>query len=381
MKSIKLFIKQFFCKHTSKQTMYEGPNEAWVECVKCGKQWTLWGQMKHTVLIKAVAGSHLFGTNTENSDHDYKGVFIPSAEAILTGDYSDTIKSTTGDDKSKNTKDDVDTEMYSLRKFFAMLENGDTAAIELLFTPDEMILEKNKLWDKIVEHRHIFISKKINALIGYARQQANKYGIKGSRMGELNNVLKLLKGVEAKLAFKNAKLKHGWDEIVEGIKDFQHCHVIEISIAKDKMSPALDILGKKFSEDTPLSVINKCLSDEYKKYGERAREAKANNGVDFKALSHAVRCMLQGIELMNTGKITLPHQGENLELIRQIKAGAIPYPQLEPVIEQKMKELEEAAKNSSLEEALDKELLRGMLVELHLFSITAFIVDGILDHL
>ena len=317
------------------------------------------------ILVKAIAGSHLFGTNTENSDRDYKGVFIPSAPDILAGTFSDTIRSTTGNDKSKNTKEDEDTELYSLSKFFRMLENGDTAAIELLFTPDEFILEKDPLWNHIVAGRSKFLSKKINALIGYARQQANKYGIKGSRMGELNNVLKLLKQVESDLNFRNCKLKHGWEQILAGIKEFQHVHVIEISIAKDKMSPALDILGKKFSEDTPFSVVNKCLSDEYKKYGERSREAKKNNGVDFKALSHAVRCMLQGIELMNTGKITLPHHGKNLLLLKRIKAGEIPYPELEPVIEQKMAELEAAAVNSSLPEKVNPEFLKDILVILH----------------
>lgn len=35
------------------------------------------------VLVKCVAGSHLFGTNTENSDKDYKGVYIPDADSIL----------------------------------------------------------------------------------------------------------------------------------------------------------------------------------------------------------------------------------------------------------------------------------------------------------
>ena len=28
------------------------------------------------VLIKTIAGSHLFGTNTEQSDTDYRGVFV-----------------------------------------------------------------------------------------------------------------------------------------------------------------------------------------------------------------------------------------------------------------------------------------------------------------
>ena len=65
------------------------------------------------------------------------------------------------------------------KKFLKMVKHGDTAALELLFTPDDMILEKDPLWDRIIEKRDQLLSKKINAMIGYARQQANKYGIKG----------------------------------------------------------------------------------------------------------------------------------------------------------------------------------------------------------
>lgn len=43
------------------------------------------------ILVKAVAGSHLFGTNTEKSDKDFKGVFLPSADDILLGKFDQTV--------------------------------------------------------------------------------------------------------------------------------------------------------------------------------------------------------------------------------------------------------------------------------------------------
>lgn len=314
------------------------------------------------VIVKAVAGSHLFGLNTENSDHDYKGVFIPDAKDIILGDYEDTFRQTTGDGKTKNSKDDVDTELYSLRKFFKMVSNGDTAALELLFTPDEMILEKTIEWDFIRENRDRLISKKVNALIGYTRQQANKYGIIGSRMGELNKVIAILKDAEAKANFKGVKLKHVWEDVSEAVKPFVHIKLITLQTSKDVLHPGIDVLGKKFDYNTPMSVINKCLSDEYKKYGERAREAKKNNGVDFKALSHALRCMIQGIELMNTGRITIPHVGANKEFLLKVKRGEIPYPELEPIIEDYMARLEKAAENSSMQETVDDGFMKYCLI-------------------
>ena len=73
------------------------------------------------ILMKAVAGSHLFGLNTPSSDKDYKGIFLPSAEEILLQRVPKTRNTTTGQKDAKNTAEDIDVELYSLGKFFEML--------------------------------------------------------------------------------------------------------------------------------------------------------------------------------------------------------------------------------------------------------------------
>lgn len=180
------------------------------------------------VLIKTYAGSHLFGTSTPESDTDYKGVFIPSERDIILGRDSDTIQQSTGEADSKNSKDDVDVELYRLKKFLKMLRNGDTAAIELLFTPEEMIVEKSVLWEHIVAERHNLISRKIKGVIGYARHQANKYGIKGIRLNDLDVAIKTLKEIEKELDFDNPKLKHKWEEVVK-LEKLEHVELTELS--------------------------------------------------------------------------------------------------------------------------------------------------------
>lgn len=317
------------------------------------------------IIVKAVAGSHLFGLNGPNSDHDYKGVFIPSSDEILLGNYPDTIKETTGNDLSRNTKDDVDTELYSLRKFLLMVENGDTAALELLFTPDQFIIEKDPIWDEIIAVREQLLSKKVNALLGYIRQQANKYGIKGSRMGELNNIIKSLKDIEKTIDFSNPKLKHKWYEVCEAAKGYQHVHLFQLPIDNKNgiCIPALNILGKKFSNETPFSVVLKSLSDTYKAYGQRAREAKENNGIDWKAISHCLRCAYQVIELMTEGKITLPHGGAVKAYLLKVKNGEVQYKEIEPLIEQMLNDVEKTAKESTLPEQVSRQYLDSLLIK------------------
>ena len=45
------------------------------------------------VIVKAIAGSHLFGTNTPESDIDYKGIYLPEPKDIILGKFKDQLKS------------------------------------------------------------------------------------------------------------------------------------------------------------------------------------------------------------------------------------------------------------------------------------------------
>lgn len=321
------------------------------------------------VLIKAKAGSHLFGTNTPSSDMDYKGVFLPEADQILLGSYSESISKTTGDSNSKNSKDDIDIELYSLKKFLKMASRGDTAALELLFTPDDMILEKDPLWDEILEYRDQLISSKVSAMIGYARQQANKYGIKGSRMGELSGIIDKLQSIEKRFDFKEPKLKHAWDEVVEAVKDYDHVHIIELMTSKNMENtkvPALDILGKKFDYHCSFPYVLNILKKVYRNFGQRAREAKKNGGIDWKALSHAVRVSFQGIELLQTGKITLPLRPNERKIVKAIKAGELDYSKkVQPMLESLLEALEIARNDSKLKKEVEQNLLDNILIKFH----------------
>lgn len=42
-------------------------------------------------ILEMKFGSHLYGTNTENSDMDFKGIYLPTAREIVLGTYKKTI--------------------------------------------------------------------------------------------------------------------------------------------------------------------------------------------------------------------------------------------------------------------------------------------------
>lgn len=322
------------------------------------------------VIVKCIAGSHLFGTQTELSDKDFKGVFIPSADDLLLGRGKDTRTSTTGSNFSKNSAEDIDVELYSLSKFMTMLSGGDTASLELLFTPDHLIIESSSEWELIQNYRTNLISKSIGNIIGYARSQVNKYGVRGSRVGELKVLLPKLKELDKNNP--NLKLKVVWEDLIEELKKFEHIKITELDCTTSKDNtkvPAIDILGKKFDHNTQLSFLCKRVSEMYKEYGQRSREASVNKGQDYKAISHAARVMFQAKELLTTGNITLPLKPDNLKVIMDIKLGKLDYKEWTVLLDEMLTEVENLRKVSTLPEKVDQDIVEYLVKKLHLETI------------
>ena len=93
-----------------------------------------------TDAVKILFGSHLYGTNTPDSDRDYKGVFLPTRREVLLGEIPKNITESTGNRYSKNGAGDVDTEMFSLHQFIKLAIDGQTVAFDMLHAPSEFIL-------------------------------------------------------------------------------------------------------------------------------------------------------------------------------------------------------------------------------------------------
>lgn len=320
------------------------------------------------ILIKAVAGSHLFGTNTETSDKDYKGVFLPTAEEILLGEYPRAKSSSTGGAHSKNDKDDIDIELYSLKKFLKMCQNGDTAALELLFTPDDMILEKSVIWETIIENREKLLCSKVVSMIGYARNQAAKYGLKGTRMGTLKKVLEVLDNPIYKGNLSLATLQRDWSRLQNLLKDTQHVNFIELATTKNMeahMEPAIEVCGKKFHWTCKIEHVYDILTKFYDSYGNRAKLAEKNQGVDWKAVSHAQRVCFQGIELLSTGNITLPLPEAQRVYLTDIKQGKLDYGIVSIGLESSLDILELMSKHSGLQNKIEQCVVDKILLDIH----------------
>ena len=115
------------------------------------------------ILFKAIVGSQAYGTGTAKSDVDYKGVYIQSVEELIGFNYKEQIEV---------SKDEC---YYEVRRFLQLLQSANPTMLELLYMPEDCIIEKHPAFDLIVKHRHKFLTKKcLHSFGGYAIAQIKK---------------------------------------------------------------------------------------------------------------------------------------------------------------------------------------------------------------
>ena len=106
------------------------------------------------LILKVRAGSHAYGLAGPHSDEDSRGVCIPPKAALLglhTFDQHEDAKS--------------DHVVFGLPKFIRLALEGNPNLIETLFTED--VLFVNAAGHKLLEHRQIFLSRKVAERFGH----------------------------------------------------------------------------------------------------------------------------------------------------------------------------------------------------------------------
>ena len=80
-------------------------------------------------------------------------------------------------------------------------------------------------------------------------------------------------------------------------------------------------------------LVTIAIGQQYlKEYGERARLAKENKNIDFKALSHAIRAALQVKEILTTQNLIYPLK--DAKLLLDVKLGKLDYlTEVNPLLE------------------------------------------------
>jgi RNA repair pathway DNA polymerase beta family len=322
------------------------------------------------LIVEMRFGSHLYGTDTPESDVDVKGVYLPEARDILLQRVPPSV--TASRDKGageRNRPGDVDREYYSLQRYLGLLAAGQTVAIDMLFAPETaMTRPPSPLWREIQDNAHRFVSRRASAFVRYCRQQANKYGIKGSRVAAARSALALITAAEEKHGTV-ARLGTLDSALLRFVAETQHVALVDAELRGGAVVRQFEVCGRKIPLTASIKTAREVVQRLVAAYGQRTRQAEKNEGVDWKALSHAVRVGREAVELFGTGRIVFPLP--YADHLTRIKRGALRYAVVADEIEQLLDAVAAAAARSSLPEVPDEAAMNELVLRAYRAKVRA----------
>jgi len=309
---------------------------------------------KNNLLALFVTGSRAYGTHHENSDYDFKGIYLPSLKEFLLSPILEQNMT------EQINSPDNDVTIHSLPKLFKLLKKVNPNILETIFTEDFLylhpILKQTIMSDESKYSRSLFLSTRAkHSFMNYANDQLHR--IENHRRWLENPVQKPKR------------------------EDFGLSETS--SISKEKLK-AIKSLGKKFSEDFLItnqetteslwSLNEKEMKyqdakDEYDRYRKwrnnrnpKRAEIEEKCGFDTKHALHLVRllCMAREIADQKTIKVLR----EDPSLLKKIRDGFFTYEQLIEYVEELKDEIEEAFDATDLQECLNIELIETIFLEI-----------------
>lgn len=123
------------------------------------------------IALLTLGGSHAYGTETDTSDLDIRGMALNRKEEILTNaNFEQFLDNPT------------DTCIYSFNKLIQLLSNCNPNTIEILGCKPEHYLYVSSVGKELLDNAELFLSKRaIHSFCGYANQQLRRLTNKSAR--------------------------------------------------------------------------------------------------------------------------------------------------------------------------------------------------------
>lgn len=306
------------------------------------------------VLFKIKSGSHLYGLNTPTSDLDYVGVYVEDSfedfiDPFNTKDEMDmSIKSKK--ENGKNDTDAVDEKYFHIKKFIKLCADNNPNILEMLFAPEDCIEYVDPDFKSLIlDHPEMFVNAKlIDRFIGYAKSQEQKSYTKSDNYVTLNTFSNSLKRV-AKLKTMQAKMReavlHLDPELFKGKTNQNPVDIV------------YEVGDMKFPSGITIKEAIARIKDRFSRASHRI-EGIFINRYEPKFMSHTVRLLEEGYQLLTNGKISFPFTGQALEDIMSIKLGNTPVEDVPEIVNEYKERLSELEKVHTLPKTADYESIK-----------------------
>lgn len=283
-------------------------------------------------------GSVLYGTNTITSDIDISGVFIAPKRYYLGLDKIEqfNLSKISKNDFNKNNSDAIDYTLYEIKKIVQLMALGSPNAIETVFINKENIIYIDQFGQRLLDNYALFPSKLVKQrFLGYSISQMHKAKVKPDNFKDLQG-FKAVYDTSPIKSFVLVELKHytgPWNNYITFYADHA------------------SIGGLNFNLNTKMTKVYDAVIARLAKASHR-QDMWTKFGADMKFLSHCVRLILEGKELLETGKIVFPLKDKDLLL--DIRNGKYKLEEIHELVEDKKNELENFEGDLPAEPNFDK---------------------------
>jgi hypothetical protein len=340
------------------------------------------------LLMRCVSGSQAYGMATETSDVDIRGIFVPTLEYMLgfmkrvaqleinkvkrrTDEPEVVVAYDSRTDEKiiedvesivqinperKNVKKDTNKDnpppevvIYAIQKYMALACNANPNILELLFMPEDCLLEIHPLFKLLTDNRKLFLSRRARwTYAGYANSQVHRIDthLRWLRHPPSSEPRRIDYGLPAgeklisreQLGAFYVALGHIMHDIIEAMNEpeLDDLYKTVVTIVQSEAFPGWEgIIQSRGLPDGALPYVQKLVgasdnfiaalqkeqayyraADEWKKYQNWKKNRnptravlEAKFGYDTKHGSHVIRLMEQGYYLMKNGtlEVRLPH--------------------------------------------------------------------------
>lgn len=342
--------------------------------------------MEENLIFKTIVGSQSYGTNIATSDVDIKGIYMQSIDDLITFNYKEQIDV---------TKDEC---YYEVRRFLQLLQTANPTALELIFAPEECILQTSPQYQLLVKYREKFLTKKCrDSFGGYALAQIKKARCLDKKQNwEMDRVSR-----KTPIDFTHAYVDGKTMPLSKYLEDYgleqEKCGLVKLNHFKNSYALYYDSSEDNefkfkgiFLENSneprlssipiflePLTMINFNMEGysthckDYKEYQEwlenrnitRYTEVKNHNQkIDGKNLMHCRRLLDMAIEIAETGTFNVKRP--NAEFLLSIRRGELSLDEVLDKAELDVKRLDELYQNSNLPDICDKEFVNDLLLQI-----------------
>lgn len=307
------------------------------------------------VILLGISGSHGYGTNTEGSDLDVRGVSLRNKTEILLGHGFDQVCDSA-----------TDTVVYSFNKFVDLLKNCNPNVIEMLGLKPEHYIYKTDIGQTLIDNRHMFLSKRaIHSFGGYAHQQMRRLENKSARtLSQIEQEENLMKTIQLATdsfkyrytSFEDDSIKLYLDDAIQ--EDFEKEIFMDIHLTH---YPLRDY-------KCMWSEMNNIVKD-YGKVGKRNKHAARHDKLG-KHMMHLIRLYLMCIDILELEEIITYREKEH-DFLMEIRNGKYlddenrVKPEFFDIVDDLKNKLDKAAEKTALPDYVDNDKINRYVADIN----------------